>query len=62
VSRLCPGGRQGALFNEGAPVAVVASAAGPKQLLILPLVDHFFAGQFEPRLSVLAIWLKEQMR
>jgi hypothetical protein len=61
VSRLCPGDRLEALVND-APAAAVAAAAGPKQRLILPLVDHFFAGQLEPVHSALFCWLKEQLR
>jgi len=41
---------------------VVASAAEPKQLVLLPRADHFFTGQLEPLQSALAGWLKEQLR
>ncbi len=41
---------------------VVAAAAEPKQLVLLPRADHFFAGQLEPLEQALAGWLKEQLR
>jgi alpha/beta superfamily hydrolase len=62
VSPLCPGSRLEAQVNERVPAAMVAAAAGPKQLVILPLSDHFFAGQLEPVQAALACWLKEQLR
>jgi hypothetical protein len=39
---------------------VAASAADPKQLVLLPGADHFFTGQLEPMQQTLAGWLKEQ--
>ena len=39
---------------------VAASAADPKQLILLPGADHFFTGQLEPMQQILASWLKEQ--
>jgi uncharacterized protein len=46
--------------------SVAASAAEPKQLVLLPRADHFFTGQLEPMQSALAGWLtgslKEQLR
>jgi hypothetical protein len=47
-----------------------ASAADPKQLVLLPRADHVFTGQLEPMHSALAGWLtgslpgslKEQLR
>jgi alpha/beta superfamily hydrolase len=39
---------------------VVASAADPKRLVLLPGVDHFFTGRLEAMQSSLAAWLKEQ--
>jgi hypothetical protein len=41
---------------------VVAAAAEPKQLVLLPRADHFFTGQLEPMQSALSGWLKEQLR
>jgi alpha/beta superfamily hydrolase len=41
---------------------VAASAADPKQLVLLPRADHFFTGQLEPLQSALAGWLKEQLQ
>lgn len=38
---------------------VVASAADPKRLVLLPGTDHFFNGQLEPMQQELARWLKE---
>jgi hypothetical protein len=40
---------------------VVAAAAEPKQLVLLPRADHFFTGQLEPMQSALSGWLKEQL-
>jgi alpha/beta superfamily hydrolase len=40
---------------------VVAAAADPKQLLLVPAADHFFTGQLEPMQRALAGWLKEQV-
>lgn len=40
---------------------VAASAAAPKQLVLLPRADHFFSGQLEPMQSALSGWLKEQL-
>jgi alpha/beta superfamily hydrolase len=41
---------------------LAASAAEPKQLVLLPHADHFFTGQLEPMQSSLAGWLKEQVQ
>jgi hypothetical protein len=52
--------------NQGAPVAqlaqINATAAGPKQLVLLPCIDQFFPCQLEPPQSTLASWLKEQLQ
>jgi alpha/beta superfamily hydrolase len=52
--------------DQYAPAAqleqVVACAAEPKQLVLLPHADHFFTGQLEPMQSSLAGWLKEQLQ
>jgi hypothetical protein len=40
---------------------IAASAAEPKQLVLLPRADHFFTGQLEPMQSALATWMKEQL-
>jgi hypothetical protein len=40
---------------------VIASAAEPKRLVLLPGADHFFTGQLEPMQFALAGWLKEQL-
>jgi alpha/beta superfamily hydrolase len=51
--------------DQYAPTAeltqVVAAAAEPKQLVLLPRADHFFTGQLEPMQSALSGWLKEQL-
>jgi alpha/beta superfamily hydrolase len=39
---------------------VVATAAEPKRLVLLPGADHFFTGQLELMQGALAGWLKEQ--
>ncbi len=40
---------------------VVASAAYPKNLVLLPGADHFFTGHLEPMQRALSGWLKEQL-
>ena len=42
-------------------VQLVAVAAEPKRLVLLPRADHFFTGQLEPMQSSLTGWLKEQL-
>jgi alpha/beta superfamily hydrolase len=41
---------------------VVASAAEPKRLILIPGADHFFTGHLEPMRQALSGWLKEQMQ
>jgi alpha/beta superfamily hydrolase len=45
---------------------IAASAADPKQMVLLPSADHFFTGQLESMQSALAAWLtgtlKEQLQ
>ena len=41
---------------------VVASAAEPKRLTLVPGADHFFTGQLEPMQQALSCWLKEQLQ
>jgi alpha/beta superfamily hydrolase len=41
---------------------LIASAAEPKQLMLLPGADHFFAGQLESMQQALSGWLKEQLQ
>jgi hypothetical protein len=49
-------------FSTPAQLAqVVASAAEPKRLVLLPGGDHFFVDQLEPMQRSLAGWLKEQL-
>jgi alpha/beta superfamily hydrolase len=52
--------------DQYAPAAqlaeVVASAAEPKQLAIVPGADHFFSGHLEGMQAALSGWLKEQMQ
>jgi alpha/beta superfamily hydrolase len=40
---------------------IVASAAEPKRLILIPGADHFFTDQLEPMQCALAGWLKEQL-
>lgn len=40
---------------------IVANAAPPKTLVLLPGADHFFAGQLDAMQNSLASWLKEQL-
>jgi len=53
-------------IDQFAPVeqlaVIAASAAEPKQLVLLPRADHFFTGQLEPMQSALAGWIKEQLQ
>ena len=50
--------------DEYAPTAqleqVVASAADPKCLLLVPAADHFFTGHLERMQEAFSCWLKEQ--
>ena len=61
-----PAGRLSGWVNQGAPVAqlaqINATAAGPKQLVLLPCTDQFFPCQREPLQPTLASWLKEQLQ
>jgi alpha/beta superfamily hydrolase len=41
---------------------IVASAAKPKQLVLLHGADHFFNGQLEPMQKAITNWLKEQLQ
>jgi uncharacterized protein len=41
---------------------VFASAAEPKQLILLPGADHFFSGQLEPMQRAIASWVKEKLQ
>ena len=40
---------------------IAASAAEPKQLVLIASADHFFTGQLEPMQRALSDWLKEQL-
>jgi hypothetical protein len=40
---------------------IAASAADPKQLVLVSGADHFFTGQLEPMQRALSSWLKEQL-
>jgi hypothetical protein len=42
-------------------IAVAASAAEPKHLILIPGADHFFTDQLEAMQRALAGWLKEQL-
>jgi alpha/beta superfamily hydrolase len=42
-------------------VQIAATAAEPKQLLLLSDADHFFTGQLEPLQQALSGWLKEHI-
>jgi alpha/beta superfamily hydrolase len=49
------------LFASAAQLAeVVASAASPKQLVLIPGADHFFTGQLQAMQQALACWLMER--
>ena len=39
---------------------VIAAAADPKRLVLIPGADHFFNGHLEPMQKAMAGWLKEQ--
>ena len=50
-------------FATAAQLAeMAASAADPKQLLLIPGADHFFTGQLAPMQQALSVWLKEQQQ
>jgi alpha/beta superfamily hydrolase len=40
---------------------VVAAAADPKHLVVIPFADHFFTGHLQPMQQALAGWLKEHV-
>jgi uncharacterized protein len=40
---------------------VAAEASDPKQIVLIPGADHFFAGRLEPMQDALTSWLKEQV-
>jgi alpha/beta superfamily hydrolase len=42
--------------------SIAASAAEPKQLVLLPRADHFFTGQLEPMQTALAAWLTDSLK
>ena len=45
-------------FDPNSQLAtIVASAAQPRKLVLLPRADHFFTGQLEPMQSELVAWL-----
>lgn len=49
-------------FAPSAELArVVADATQPKQMVLIPGADHFFAGQLDAMQQALAGWLKEQV-
>jgi uncharacterized protein len=41
---------------------IAASAADPKQLILLSGADHFFTGHLEPMQRAIAGWVKEQLQ
>jgi hypothetical protein len=45
----------------GQLTAVVAAAAEPKRLVLIPGADHFFTDRLEPMQHALAGWLQEQL-
>ncbi len=50
-------------FAPGAQLErVVASAAEPKRLVLIPGADHFFSEHLGPMQNALAEWLKEQLQ
>jgi hypothetical protein len=42
--------------------SVVASAAEPKRLILIPGADHFFSEHLGSMQNALAEWLKEQLQ
>src|ERR1700676_3848310 len=61
IPKLFISGDRDQFAPSGTLAQVVASAAAPRQLVLVPAADHFFAGQLEPMQRALAGWLKEQV-
>jgi hypothetical protein len=61
IPKLFISGDRDQFAPPGTLAQVVASAAAPRQLVLVPAADHFFAGQLDPMQRALAGWLKEQV-
>ena len=61
IPKLFISGDRDQFAPSGSLAEVVASAAAPSQLVLVPAADHFFVGQLEPMQRALAGWLKEQV-
>ena len=61
ISKLFLSGDRDQLAPPEQLTAVVASAAAPKRLVLIPGADHFFSDRLEPMQRALAGWLKEQL-
>ena len=61
IPKLFLSGDRDQFSTPGQLAQVVASAAEPKRLILLPGGDHFFVDQLEPMQRALADWLKEQL-
>jgi uncharacterized protein len=60
IPKLFVSGERDAFGPQAQLAEVIAAAAEPKQLVLIPGADHFFTGQLEPMQKALASWLKEQ--
>jgi hypothetical protein len=61
VPKLFLSGDQDRYATSAELEAIVAPAAEPRKLVLVPGADHFFAGQLQPMQSELAGWIKEQV-
>ena len=61
IPKLFVSGERDAFGPETQLAEVIAAAAEPKKLALIPGADHFFTGQLEPMQKALASWLKEQL-
>ncbi len=60
VPKLFLSGDHDQFASPGQLAEFAASAAEPKQLILIPGADHFFTGQLEPMQHAIANWLTEQ--
>jgi uncharacterized protein len=61
IPKLFLSGDQDPFASPDQLAQVVASAAQPKQLTLIPGADHFFTGRLEPMQHAIAGWLAEQL-
>ncbi len=61
IPKLFVSGERDAFGPQAQLEEVIAAAADPKQLVLIPGADHFFTGHLEPMQKAMAVWLKEQL-